>query len=55
MTERRWYCEACGKSLGKRRPPFWTYCRRCGHLNEEPEGLRALTFARRKPRLMLTE
>ncbi len=54
MTERRWYCNACGKSLGVRRVPFWAYCRRCGTLNEEPKGIRELTIGQCRDRLAPT-
>ncbi|KKK57896.1 hypothetical protein LCGC14_3049860, partial [marine sediment metagenome] len=30
MTEpRRWYCDACGKYIGKREPPDTVTCSRC--------------------------
>ncbi len=34
MTARRFYCDACGKCLGKRSPPDTVKCTRCGHVNE---------------------
>jgi DNA-directed RNA polymerase subunit RPC12/RpoP len=30
---RRYYCDACGKYLGKREPPDTVECSRCGHVN----------------------
>jgi len=34
VTARRYYCDACGKVLGKREPPDTVTCSRCGHVNE---------------------
>ena len=34
MTEPRLYfCDACGKNIGKREPPATVKCTRCGHMN----------------------
>jgi DNA-directed RNA polymerase subunit RPC12/RpoP len=34
QVTRRYYCDACGKCLGKREPPDTVECSRCGHVNE---------------------
>ena len=49
MTARLFYCDACGKNIGRRRPPFIVTCGRCGHLNEK------LTRRKRRSRIVVTK
>jgi len=42
MTEPRvYFCDACGKALGKREPPDRVRCSRCGHVNVIGDKVRA--------------
>ena len=42
MTEPRvYFCDACGKKIGLRQPPFKVPCSRCGHVNVIGDKVRA--------------
>ncbi len=50
MTEPRvYFCDACGKNIGKRQLPFKVPCSRCGHVNER------LTTRKRRSRITVTK
>ena len=41
MTARRFYCDACGKYIGLRKPPDTVTCSRCGHVNVVGDKVKA--------------